>query len=309
VNVPSAPSYGDVQALQSAASATELVLFLSQFEALSGTDAATQQLATSLLNDARNVELALNGFAAGEAVILPGNIVGNDQLLAQQMIAAVRAGDVDQAFSTLIVQAQTSLLGQFQTMAVAAQDQDIREFATSVIPTLQNDLDAVLGTATLAPVSEVASSTTLDANDLNTTATYYAINIMERFLGQLTALVTTRRPIGLYAAKLIGDHQGGLLALGSYAASTSTYLPAMIPSADAPMADAVVAALGRRPTRGSARYDRVYLKEMIMGHFAALKFTDSVVASAQNPTIRQFAANVGPTINMHLVTARTLYRL
>jgi hypothetical protein len=47
---------------------------------------------------------------------------------------------------------------------------------------------------------------------------------------------------------------------------------------------------------------------MIMGHTDALKLTSQVIATAQNPTLKQFAINVQPTINMHLLAAKTLIR-
>jgi predicted outer membrane protein len=306
--MPNAPVSSDVLAMQSAASGTELVLFLSQFEALSGSNSATQQLATSLLNDARNVELALNGFAGGEGVILPGNIAGSDQILAQQMIAGVRGGSTDQTFSILIVQAEASLVVQFEQMAIGAQDEELRAFAASVLPTLQADLAAVQGTGSLEPMSEMASSQTLNSSDLSTLETFYSINLMERFLGQLTVLVTTRSPIALYSAKLIGDHEQGILGLGAYAANTATYLPASIPAMDASMVTSIIAALGSPRVRNSSRYDRVYLQQMVIGHSDALGYTRSVIATAQNPVLRQFAINVEPTINMHLLTARVLAR-
>lgn len=308
VNVPNAPVSADVLALQGAVSTNNLVLFLSQFEVLSGSNPASQQLALSILNDARDVDLALNGFAGSVAVTLPGNIAGNDQFLAQQMIAAARAGNVDQAFSSLIVQAEATLYTQLSQMSTSAQDASFRSFAMGLLPTVQADLAAAQGTGTLAPVSRTPSSSTLDATDLNTLATYYAINTMERFLGQITLLVTNRSPIALYSAKLIGDHEGGLLALGGYAASTGTYLPAAIPAADAPMAGSVVAALRWARPRNTARYDRTYLSQMIMGHSDALQFTGQVIATAQNPVLKQFALNVQPTIYMHLIAARSLLR-
>lgn len=300
----------DVVSLQSAASGNNLVLFLTQFEALSGTDATTRQLAASIMNDARNVELALNAFAGGTGigVGLPGNATGNDQVLAQQMIAGVKAGNVDSTFSTLIVQAEQSMVAQFQAMATGAQDPALRVFAAGVLPTEQADLAAAQGTGTLAPVSGTPSSTTLDASDLSTLSTFYAINVMERFLGQMTVLVTAKQPVSLYAAKLIGDHGQGVVGLGAYAATTGTYLPPTIPASDSAMASTVVAALGSTRPGRSNRYDAVYLKQMIMGHSAALQYTKTVIATAQNPVLKQFAVNVAPTIYMHLLTARMLYR-
>lgn len=308
VSIPNAPVAADVTALQGVASGNNLVLFLTQFEALAGSNPATQQTALSILNDARNVDMALNGFAGGLAVTVPGNVVGGDQILAQQMIAAAKAGGVDQAFSSLIVQAEASLVGRLQQVSAGAQDASIRAFAAGILPTVQADLAAAQGTGTLAPVSTTASSATLDSNDLDTLSTYYAINVMERFLGQMTLLVTNRNPIALYSAKLIGDHEGGALALGAYAASTGTYLPASIPSADAPMAQSIVSALRTVRPRNTARYDGVYLRKMIEGHTQALSFTDKVIATAQNPVLKQFAVNVQPTIYMHKLAAQTLLR-
>src|SRR5262249_23700797 len=91
-----APSDADVTALPDTASDNTLVLFLTQFEALSGSDASLQQTALSILNDSRDIDLALNTFAGGVAVTLPANVAGTNQALAQQMIAAVRSGNADQ---------------------------------------------------------------------------------------------------------------------------------------------------------------------------------------------------------------------
>ncbi|WP_165228824.1 DUF4142 domain-containing protein [Aquisphaera insulae] len=308
VNVPTAPGNSDVTALQAVASENNLVVFLSQFEALSGSNPTTQSLALSLLNDARDIDLALNGFAGGHAVALPGNVAGSSQVIAQQMIAGVRSKNVDQTFSTLIVQAETNLLNQVSALSTSAQDASIRSFATGLLPTIQSDVSAAMGTGTLAPVATTPSSTTLGDNDLQTVATYYGINVMERFLGQITLLTTRSVPIALYSAKLIGDHEQGALALGAYAASTGTYLPASIPSALAPMAQTIVTALHKVRPRNTAVYDRTYLSQMIMGHTGALKLTAQVIATTQNPFIEQFALNVQPTIWMHLITAKTLRR-
>ncbi len=302
-----APGSGDVGAMQSAASGNELVIFLTQFEDLSGSNPATQQTATSILNDSRNVGLALDGFASGLGVTLPGNITGNAQSIAQQMISGYRGGNTDQTYSSLIIQAESSLVAQFQQMASGAQDPALRSFAASMLPTLQADLAAAQGTGTLAPVSSNPSSTTLDSSDLTTIETYYSIDAMESFLGQLTLLVTTNHAVSQYSAKLIGDHEQGNVTLGMYAASTGTYLPAAISAGNAPMATTVIAALHTVRPRSSSYYDLVYLKQMIMGHTAALKYTQTVVATAQNPVVKQFAINVGPTIYMHLLAARTTY--
>ncbi len=309
VNVPAAPVYSDVTALQSAASANNLVVFLSQFEALAGSNASTQQLALSILNDSRNVDMAMDNFAGGIAVTLPGNVVGNDAVLAQQMIAAQKVGNVDQAYSSLIVQAEASLVNQVSQLATSAQDASIRAFAAGILPTVQADLAAAQGTGTLAPVGSTPYSSTLDASDLNTLSTYYAINVMEVFLAQITLLVTKPSSIALYSAKLIGDHEQGAVVLGDYAASTGTYLPAAIPAGNASMADAVVAATRTIRPRSTARYNQVYLNQMIMGHTDAFKFTSQVIGTSQNPTLKQFALNVQPTIYMHLISAKTLRRV
>jgi predicted outer membrane protein len=306
VNVPPAPSSGDVQMLQGAASADELVIFLTQMEVLSGSNPAVQQTAASILNDARNVELALNAFAGGLGVTLPPNIAGYNQVLARQMISGVRTGSVDPTYSSLIVQAETSLVAQFQQMATSAQDPSVRSFAAGVLPTVQSDLGAALGIISLPPVSDSASSDSLDSSDLSTLETYYSIDQMEHFLGQLTTLFTPRTRVVQYAAKLIGDHESANIGLGVYAAATGTYLPASISSADVPMASTVVAALNVVPGGNTTPYDRVYLRQMIMGHTAALQFTYQTIATTQNPVLKQFATNVEPTVNMLLQVARLL---
>jgi uncharacterized protein (DUF305 family) len=308
VNVPTNPVNSDVTAMQSGSAAIETVLFLTQFEALSGSNSSTEQLALSILNDTRNVELSFNNFAGSQAIMVPPNIGGPIQSLATQMISGVTAGTTDQTFSSLIVQAESSLVAQFQAMATGAQDANIRSFAASILPTIQTDLAAAQGKVTLPPVSSTPSSGMLNASDLSNVETYYSINLMERFLGQLTVLVTQKPMISMYSSKLIADHEGGELQLGGYAASTQTYLPAAISSGDAPMALTIINALGSVRPGNSTHYDRVYLNQMIMGHTAALQFTNSVITTTQNPELSQFATNIGSTIWMHLVTAKTLYR-
>ncbi len=308
LSVSPAPDSGDVAMMQQAGGDTELVLFLTQFEVLSGSNPATQQTAASLLNDGRNVELALNAFAGSVAVTLPPNVTGNNQVLAQQMVAGYRAGTTDQTYSSLIVQAETSLVAVFQQMATGAQDPAIRTFAAGILPTVQADLAAAQGTGTLAPVSNVASSTTLSSSDLSTLETYYSIDAMEHFLGQLTGMVMTRSGIVQYSTKLIVDHEGANITLGSYAATTATYLPAAISPGDAPMAMTIIAALHSAKPVNSVSYDRVYLNNMVMGHTAALQFTHTVIATTQNPVLRQFAANIALTIYIHRMAANTLLR-
>ncbi len=306
VNVPAAPPASDVMMMQSAASGDELVLFLTQFEVSSGTNAATQQTANSILNDARNVELALNVFANGLAVTLPPNIEGNDQALAQQMIAGVRAGNVDQTYSSLIIQAETAQVNEFQQMATSAQTASIQSFAAGILPTVQADLAAAQGTGTLPPVSNTPSSTMLSSSDLSTLETYYSIDLMERFLAQMTLFVTNRNGIAQYAAKLIGDHEGANIGLGAYANSTGTYLPAAISASNAGMTDTVIAALGAPGAKGTLKYERVYLNQMIMGHTAALQYTRSAIATTTNPDLKQFEINVYSTIFIHRLAAVTL---
>lgn len=306
VNVPPAPSYSDVTSIQNATSDNNLVLFLTQFEALSGSSATTQQTALSILNDANNVDLALNGFAGSIAVTIPPNIAGNSAIVAQQMIAGVRSGSTDQTFSSLIVQAETNEVNQFQQMATGAQDPSIRSFAAGILPTLQADLAAAQGTITLPLASNTASSATLSSTDLNTLATYYSINIMERFLGQLTTFVTTRDSVALYSEKLIDDHEGANVELGAYAASTQTYVPAAMSAGNVPMADMVINAINSVHGQNSHRYNVVYLQQMIMGHTQALKFSAGVIATTTNPTLKQFAQNVFSTVWMHRLAAQTV---
>jgi hypothetical protein len=78
ISVPAAPAGGDVQMMQGAASATNLVRFLTQFEALSGSNAATQQTATSILNDTGNMDLAMQTFAGSMGTSIPVVVAGND---------------------------------------------------------------------------------------------------------------------------------------------------------------------------------------------------------------------------------------
>ena len=308
VNVPPAPGSGDVGMLQNAASGNQLIIFLTQFEALSGSNSTTQQMATSILNDARNVELALDDFAASDGVSLPGNIsASGDQNLAQQMIYGIKKGQADQTFSNLIVQAESSL----HAVPAGSQAPRTHPFAPSPPGSCRPSRmtsRAPQGTTTLAPVSNVASSATLSTSDLNTLETYYSIDLMEHFLGQLTMLVTTKNQDLAYSAKLIGDHEGANAELGTYAASTQTYLPASISSSDSMMAMSVIAGLKTTGPRNSYDYDQNYLTQMIMGHKAALQLTNSLIPTEQNPVLKQFEVNVKPTVWMHLQTARTLYR-
>jgi len=283
-------------------------MWLSQFEAVSGSNATTQQTALSILNDANNIDLALNAFAGSIAATIPPNIGGNNTALAQQMIAGVRSGNTDQTFSSLIVEAETNEVNQFEQMATSAQDASIQSFAAGILPTLQADLAAAQGTSTLPPVSSTPSSATLSSTDLNTLETYYSIDLMERFLGQLTDFVTTNNSVALYSAKLIGDHEGANVGLGAYAASTGTYLPASISSSNVGMVDTVINKLKTVKPRNSSRYDKVYLNQMIMGHTQALQFTENVIATTTNPELEQFALNVKPTIWMHRLAAQTIQR-
>lgn len=299
---------GDVEGLQALASGNNLVLFLAQFAALSGTNPSTRQLATSILNDARNVDQSLDAFAGGLSITLPGGVAGSDQTLAKQMISAGRSRGTDQAFSSLIVLAETNLINRLQGLANGAQDASIRAQASGLLPTVQADLAAAQGAGSLAPVGSTATSTTLSTSDLSTLSTYYSINAMERFLGQLTLLVTRRPDVAQYSAKLIGDHEGAMTTLGAYATSTGTYLPASIPSADAPMARDIVDSLGPLQTRSMGRYDTVYLRQMIKGHTLALAFTKQVIATSQNPVLKQFASDVAPTIYIHRLAASAILK-
>ena len=306
VSVPAAPASGDVEMMQSAASGNNLVRFLTQFEALSGSNPATQQTATSILNDAGNVDLAMQSFAGSVGVSIPVVIVGNDQIVAQQMISGVKAGNTDQTFSSVIVQAENALVSRLQQMATGAQDPAVRSFAAGLLPTVEADQAAANGTGTLAPVSSTPSSTTLSSTDLSDARDV----LLDGPDGDLP------RPAHhaghdhyrdlLYAEKLMGDHEGGNVTLGTYAATTGTYLPAAIDSADTPAAMTVVAALGATGGKNSAGYDRVYFKQMIMGHTMALQFCDTLIDTTQNPVLKQFAVNVVPTVFLHRMGAHVL---
>jgi predicted outer membrane protein len=306
LNVSPAAPGSDDSMLQNAASGNNLVRFLTQFEALSGSNSATQQTAMSILNDAGNVDLAMQSFAGSMGVSIPVVIVGNDQIVAQQMISGVKAGNTDATFSSAIVQAENALVARLQQMATGAQTPSFRSFAAGLLPTVEADQAAANGTGTLAPVSSTPSSATLSSTDLTDVETFYSMDLMEIFVGELTTLVTTTYRDLLYAEKLMGDHEGGNVSLGTYAASTGTYLPAAMNSNDAPAAMTIVSALSATGGKSSAGYDSVYFQQMIQGHTMALQFCNSLIATTQNPVLKQFAVNVVPTVFLHRMGARGL---
>jgi predicted outer membrane protein len=222
------------------------------------------------------------------------------------MISGVKAGNTDQTYSGVIVQAENTLVARLQRMATGAQDASVRSFAAGLLPTVEADQAAANGTGALAPVGSTPSSSTLSSTDLTDVETFYSMNLMEVFLGQLTTLVTTHYRDLLYAEKLMGDHEGANVSLGTYAASTGTYLPAAIDSDDAPAAMGVVAALGKTGGKNSAGYDRVYFQTMIQGHTMALQFCNTLIDTTQDPNLEQFAVNIVPTVVLHRMGAHVL---
>jgi putative membrane protein len=308
VGVVTPLSSSDVIALQSVASKTNLIVYLTQFGDLSGSNATTQQTGTSILNDTRHVDLALDEFAANEAVTLPSGFANNYVILAQAMIAGVQAGSADQTFTKLIVAAEASEFMQFDHMAHSATDPAVRAFAASVLPTVQSDLAAARGTITLPPVSNVPSSATLNSSNLSTLETYNSVDSMEVFLGELSGLVTKNYGILQYSDKLVIDHGQANVTIGNCAAASGTYLPAAISSGNAPMAQMIIAALPSAKTKSSIPYDRVFLEQMIMGHTQALQFTRQVIMTTQNPAVKQFAIDIAPTIYIHRLVALALLR-
>ncbi len=302
------PATSDVQSLQQAAISNNTVMFLTQLGALSSTNATIQQEAGSILNDARNLDLAMWNLANSLGVNLPADIEGSDTSIAAQAATSVNSSTFDQALLGALNQAGTGLASQLQQMATGAQTASIRSFATTALPIVQADLAAAqasasgTGTSTLAPVSTVPSSTTLGGADLPTLELSYSMNLDERFLAQFTTLVSSNVRVQQYNAKLINDHEMMAVQEGMYAAATGTYLPATITGMNIPMTTMLLNA------SGSSRYDRMYLKQMVAMHTTDLDANNQTLANAQNPVLRTFAAVAAATDVVHRQGASLLLR-
>jgi predicted outer membrane protein len=134
----------------------------------------------------------------------------------------------------------------------------------------------------------------------------YSTNLAERFLGQFTDLITNSNGVRQYADKLINDHAQTAVKQGRYAAATGTYLPASAQGSDVSTALKVVGAVN---TRGrSTKYDRVYLQAMVRSHSADIQTNQNVVATIQNPVLKEFAMEDIPTDYLHRQGAQTLLR-
>ena len=306
VSVPAAPASGDVEMMQSAASGNNLVRFLTQFEALSGSNPATQQTATSILNDAGNVDLAMQSFAGSVGVSIPVVIVGNDQIVAQQMISGVKAGNTDQTFSSAIVQAENALVSRLQQMATGAQDPARSLLRRGPLADRRGrpggrERDGYPRAGQQHPEQLHAQlhrplrprDVLLDGPDgsLPRPAHHAGHDPLSRcaLRGEVDG-----RPRGweCHAGDLCGHHRD--LSAGGLRLD------------DAPAAMTVVAALGATGGKNSAGYDRVYFKQMIMGHTMALQFCDTLIDTTQNPVLKQFAVNVVPTVFLHRMGAHVL---
>jgi predicted outer membrane protein len=303
-----APSTGDIQSIQQAAITNNTVMFLTQLDVLSGTNPNIQQTSASILNDARNLDLAIWNLANTLGVNLPADIEGNDVSIAKQVALSANGGSFDQTYLSALNQVGTTLSGQLQQMETGAQAAAIRSFAATVLPIVQADIAAAQATATgngsssLTPVGVVPNSPTIAGADLASLETSYSMNLTERFLAQFTTLVTGNYRVQRYDSKLMSDHEMMAVQEGMYAAATGTYLPASITGMDIPMSMMLVNASGTR------QYNRVYLKQMVTMHTIDLDLNNMTLSTTQNPEIRVFAMMGAATDVMHRQGAALLLK-
>jgi predicted outer membrane protein len=288
---------------QQVAISNNAVMFLTQLEILKGTNATLQQASASVLTDARNLDLLASNVADPLGVPLPEDLQGSTMTTVRQAALAANAGSFDQAYLTAMNTVGTTLVSQLQMLQGSGINSSLSTFATTALPIVQTDTAALKsiasgGSNTLTPVSSSPSSTTLSSTDLSTLESSYSTTNTERFLGQLTDLVSNTLQVQLYGDKLVNDHEQESDTLGRYAAATGTYLPAAIQGNDVTTATQV---LGAIVTSGSTTsYDRSYLQAMVTSHMQDMSSNENTVNTTSNLVLKAFAVGDLPTDLMHL---------
>jgi predicted outer membrane protein len=270
-NAAATPADAGTVALQQAASANNLEMFLAQLAMFSGQGAA-QQAALTVLNQDRDIDLQIHSLADSLGTVVPSDITPSDQPIAKQVVTSINKSSADQtAFLNAVVQAETQRIGQLQQQISSVPAGGVKDLLQSMLPVVRAHLAAaqalLAGTSPVtgpAP-STTPSSATLNGGDLQILERSYSTTLTERFLAQLTDLQSNNSNVQLYAQKLINDHEQEVLEIGRYAAATQTYLPANIQGTDVQTSQKVLSAVNSR------RYDNNYLKTMVQSHTMDIK--------------------------------------
>lgn len=305
VTIGPAPSNNDTNLFQNVAIDNNAVVFLTQLELFKGTNSNLQQAATSVLTDARNLDMLANNVANSLGVTVPADLQGAMQNTVRTAALAANGGKFDQAFLTAMSTVGSTFVGQLQQLE-ASSTASLSTFAATALPIVQADIAAMTtvaggGANPLTPASSTPTSTTLSSTDLNTLESSYSTTITERFLGQLASLVSNTLYVQVYGEKLITDHEQGSLQIGNYAAATGTYLPANITgSTDISSAMQVIGAGPSSSGGSTSAFDRTYLQAMITTHESDLSSDENTIGNSTNFALQRFAISDAYTDLMHL---------
>jgi len=140
---------------------------------------------------------------------------------------------------------------------------------------------------------------TLDETDQNFVKDAAGSNAAEIQLGQLAQMKASADEVKQFAAQMVKDHSAANDQLKGLAQSQHVALPSELDAEHK-------AAKGRLSNLEGSQFDKQYMLTMVQEHEKDVQKFQQEAESANNQTVKQFAATTLPTLQQHLDRAREL---
>jgi len=307
-------STSDVQGIQQDASGGFLEQYISQIEALYGQRNNVKQFARAVIADHQVTNFDLERTAGAAGVTLSTGIASPSDLRnAQEVLAAIRGGNVDRAYLRAMAQINAQDVAADQQLINSTQDAGIRAYAQETLAYDQNHLQGATQlslrprstyspslptTSITAPPAGVPSTTAADAQALRR---YSSGGYLEQFISQIEEQRGVRSDAQQYAQSVVGDHQVTNYDLLTTSNAAGVALPSGITEAsDIQDARQVLYAVRH------GYLDRTYLRIMARINAQNVANDQQLIGSTQDAGIRAFAQQSLASDTMHLQGAQQL---
>jgi len=304
----------DAQALQQDASGGFLEQYISQIEELYGRQCNVRQYARSVVADHQVTSFDLQSTAGMVGVTLPVGIAGPlDIADAQQVLAAVRGGNLDRTYLKVMAQINAQDAASDQQLINSTQDAGVRAYAQETLSYDQNHLQgarqltrrprstyspSVPTSSITPPPTSITPASAADAQALRQDESG---GYLEQFISHIEVQRGTRSDAQQYAQSVVGDHQVTNYDLMTTANAAGVTLPSGITEAS-DIQDA-------RQVLNAVRHgnlDQTYLKIMARINAQDVSNDQQLIGSTQNSGIRAYAQETQSYDMMHLQGAQTL---
>ena len=304
----------DAQALQQDSSGGYLEQYISEVELQSGRRANVRQFAQSVVADHQITNFDLANTATAVGITLPAGIATpSDVKIAEQVLAAVRGGNVDAAYLKAMQQINAQDVANDQQLTNQTADSAVRAYASETQGYDQNHLQ---GARQLLRSPGSTYSTTYPTTTINTPPTVttpasasdaqalqqdLSGGALEQFISQIEAQRGSRGDVQQYAQTVVGDHQVTNFDLLNTAQTVGVTLPSGITQAsDIAYAKQVLAAARGR------NLDRTYLRVMQQINSQDVANDQQLIASTTNAAVGTYAQETLSYNMTHLQGAQRL---